>query len=294
MATLNFFFGQMLLQVPAHRIGFFVEMFNIKDYLLSKGFEEITEAAMVETLINPMANSIFDIQKTKTAKPSRDFINYFNDKEVRIQIKKMVFEGITPNHPDLIDYSFECSEINQHRFAKTLELLLAYLSVKELKAFSASFGVKIKNAPHGGDFDCIANFRNELIYFEAKSGNIRNIQPATIQRFLDRHSFLAPQASILFLDYEGGEGSLDQLIVQFKNKSIGSRTIEFIRKVVDGSRKFYVIESDILIVDIHNDGNILSNLRLAMQYIHRYNSFQKNLIFHLIKPEQLGYRSIVL
>jgi hypothetical protein len=294
MATLNFFFGQSYIPIPSLRTGYFIEMFNVKDFLLSKGFEEITEATMNETLINPAVNQIFDIQQTKTAKPSWDFIQYFNLKEVRNQIKKMVFEGVRPSHEELFNYIFERSEINQIRFAKTLELLLAYLSVKELKALSASFGVKIKNAPHGGDFDCIANFRNELIYFEAKSGNVRNIQPSTIQNFLDRHCFLAPQASILFLDFEGGESKLDELITQFKNKSVGLRTIEFIRKVKDGSKKFYVIESDILILDIHNDGNILSNLRLAMQYIHRYSAFQKNMMYNLIKPEQLGYKSIVL
>jgi hypothetical protein len=43
-----------------------------------------------------------------------------------------------------------------------------------------------------------------------------------------------------------------------------------------------------------NDGNILSNLRLAMQYIHRYNAFQKNIMYNLIKPEQLGYKFLVL
>jgi hypothetical protein len=293
MATLNYFFGHNLT-VPAIRTGNFIEMFNIKDFLLSKGFEEISEAQMTETLINPAANDIFDVQKMKTVKPGWDFIEYFNLKEVRTQIKRMVYEGTPATHPKLLNYSFQCSEINQNRFSKTLELLLAHLSIKELKALSASFGVKIKNSPQGGDFDCIANFRNELIYFEAKPGNVRNIQPSTIQNFLDRHNFLAPQASILFLDFEGGENKLDELMTQFKNKSVGNRTIKFFRKVIDGTKKFYVIESDILIVDIHNDGNILSNLRLAVQYLHRYNAFHKNTMHNLIKPEYLGYRSIVL
>jgi len=161
-------------------------------------------------------------------------------------------------------------------------------------ALSASFGVKFKHTPHGGDFDCKANFRNELVYFEAKSGDINNIKPATIQNFLDRHNFLAPQASILFLDFEGGENKLDEIVRRFINVPIGMRTIEFIRKVTDGSKRFYIKESDILIVDIHNDGDILSNLRLAMQYIHRYNAYHKNTMHNLIKPEYLGYKSIVL
>jgi hypothetical protein len=293
MATLNYFFSHQL-SVPGIRTGNFIEMFNVKDYLLSKGFEEISESQMTETLINPETNKIFDVAQMHTVKPGWDFIEYFNLKEIRTEVKKMIYEGIKPIHSNLANYIFECSEMNQYRFSKTFELLLAYLSIKELKALSASFGVKIKNAPSGGDYDCIANFRNELIHFEAKSGSIRNIQASTIQNFLDRHYFLAPQASILFFDFEGGEHKLDELIVQFKNKVIGSRGIEFIRKVVQGSRKFYIIESNILIVDIHNDGNILSNLRVAMQYIHRYNAFYKNAIHNLIKPEDLGYSSSVL
>ena len=42
----------------------------------------------------------------------------------------------------LFDYMFECSEISQTRFAKSLELLLAYLFIKELKALSACLEVK--------------------------------------------------------------------------------------------------------------------------------------------------------
>jgi hypothetical protein len=54
--------------------------------------------------------------------------------------------------------------------------------------------------------------------------------------------------------------------------------ISLLRKVTVGTQKFYVIAPDIIVVDIHK-GNILSNLRLAMQYIHRYNAFNKNIYF---------------
>lgn len=294
MATLNYFFSHQLTAAMRIRAGNFVESFNVKDFLLSRGFEDINEGSIEETLFNIEANKIFDLQLMKTAKPRWNFIEYFNQKEIRNQVKKMIYDGILPTSEILKDYHFERSEINQMRFSKTLELLLAYLAIAELKALSASFGVKIKNAPSGGDFDCIANFRNELIYFEAKSGNINNIKTSTIQNFLNRHFFLAPLASILFLDYEGGDNKLDSLITQFKNQNIGTRKIEGIRKIFSGTKKFYAIESDVIIIDIHNDGNILSNLRLAMQYIHRYNAFQKNTMYQLIKPEYLGYQSIVL
>jgi hypothetical protein len=293
MASLNRFWP-VIQTLPVYRIGSTIDTFSVMNYLLSKGFEQIEECIMEDTLISPDVSDVFNMQIEKNFTPSKNFIKYFNKKEVRVQVKKMVYEGIQPTHPDLSRYRFEKSENNQYRFAKTLELLLAYLAIDELKALSASFGVKIKNAPDGGDFDCLAVFRDEIVYFEAKSGNVNNIAESSILNFLKRHTFLAPKASILFIDFEGGESKLDQFVRQFINASVGSRTIESIRKVSEGTKKFYVMESDVLIVDIHNDGDILSNLRLAMQYIHRYNAYQKNVLFNLIKPETLGYKSTVL
>jgi hypothetical protein len=293
MASLNRFWP--VLQIaPAYKVGSSVETFNIINYLLSRGFEGIEEAKLEETLICSEVSDVFNMLIERNFTPSVNFIKIFNKKEIRVQVKKMVYEGILPSHPDLVRYHFLKSGSNQFRFGKTLELLLAYLAIEELKAFSASFGVKIKHAPDGGDFDCIAVFRDDLIYFEAKSGNVNNISTSSIFSFLKRHVFLAPRASILFIDFEGGENSLDQFVRQFLNAPIGHRVIETIRKVKDGTKKFYAVEGDILIVDIHSDGDILSNLRLAMQYIHRYNSFQKNVMYNLIKPEYLGYSSSIL
>lgn len=127
MATLNYFFSHQLTPAMRVRAGNFVELFNVKDFLLSRGFEGISEGSIDETLFNIDANKIFDLQLRKTAKPRHDFIFYFNQKELRNQVKKMIYEGVHPTSALLNDYYFERSEINQRRFSKTLELLLAYL-----------------------------------------------------------------------------------------------------------------------------------------------------------------------
>lgn len=57
------------------------------------------------------------------------------------------------------------------------------------------------------------------------------------------------------------------------NTPVGNRTIELIRNVSEGAKKFYILESDLLVVDIHNNGDILSNLRLAMLFIYLFNAF---------------------
>jgi hypothetical protein len=194
------------------------------------------------------------------------------------------------------DYVFSASTDNEKRYSNTVELLIAYLCVKELRALSASYGVKVKNAPDGGDFDCLANFQHSLFHFEVKSGSIKNIDGTALQCFLNRHSFLSPNASVLFLDYQGGNKTdLDNLILKFKNLQVGSlRKITRIIKVTDGTKKFYTLEGDLIVVDLHNNEDILSNLRSAVQYFHRYNSFSNTMTYNLINPADMGYNSIEL
>jgi hypothetical protein len=137
-------------------------------------------------------------------------------------------------------------------------------------------------------------FQNQLVYFEVKSGKAENIKSDTLQHFLSRHNFLAPHFSVLFVDYEGGKDKLDPFVTQFRNLKIdGENKIYLLRKVTIGSQKFYVIAPDIIVVDMHR-GSILSNLRLAMQYIHRYNAFSKNMSFLKIPPDFLGYEYVEL
>lgn len=292
MATLNYLFPALNIGRPDNWTGTMIKIFSVKDTLLSKGFEDIEEAEIEETLINKEANIGFD--KAANGTFTWEFVELINDKEFRIQLKKMIYEGILPLRADVQKYFIEATSANQLRFTKTIEFLIALLCIKELKALSASFGVKIKNSPHGGDYDCIAIFQNSIFHFEVKSGNATNIKNDTIIAFLERHNFLTPTASILFLDYEGGTNKLDDLVRQFKNQLIGKRRIDCVRKISHRNKKFYAVGNDVLIVDIHSDGNILSNLRLAMQYIHRYNAYLKWMTLDLVTPDLFGYESIVL
>lgn len=267
--------------------GNLIEIFNITNTLLSKGFESVSEEVIESTLLGESANHFFSDRKTAFVARQR-FIKFFNDKNFRNEIKKRIYTGAISNDESASQYDFEKSEVNELRFTKTVELLIAFLCVKELKAYSASFGVKINGTPHGGDYDCIANFQNLLVYFEVKSGKKENISSETLQCFLDRHNFLAPHFSVLFMDYEGGIDKLDEFVRQFRNLKVGSNRVTVMRKILSGTQKFYVIASDVIVVDIHK-GSILSNLRLAMQYIHRYNAYNKNMSYINIPPNFLGY-----
>ncbi|OQP47943.1 hypothetical protein [Niastella populi] len=250
---------------------------------------------MDETLIDSSASDVFkNPEFTKIFQVKTDFINAFNEKSFRVELKKVIFNGELSSNQLLNSYAFEKSAKNELKFAKTLELLVAYLCVKELKAYSASFGVNIKGSPSGGDFDCIANFYNDPIYFEIKSGQVQNTHENVLHNFIDRHLFLAPYASVLFFDYSGGKDKLDQIILKLKNKNLGVNKIDTIYKVVDGSRKFYSLINNIIIVDIHESGDMLINLRSAMQYLHRCRAYQVNMMFSPINPNALGYKVTIM
>jgi len=240
MATLNHF---LLRGKPAKRRLNIIDIFNIEDLLLQRGFEDVTEGVMERTLLDSKANPRFsrDINNTPNYEVSDDFIEKFKQREFRLRIRNMVFgSSNVPSEKQPVDFSFEASSSNQKRYSNTVELVFAYLCVKELRALSASYGVKIANAPSGGDFDCLANFQNSLFHFEIKSGDIKNINKKVLQCFLDRHNFLSPNASVLFLDYQGGSKTqIDNLILRFSNLKIGNiRTVTEITKIIKGIKNF--------------------------------------------------------
>ncbi|MCU7548144.1 hypothetical protein OCK74_03420 [Chitinophagaceae bacterium LB-8] len=296
MATLNYFLQRGKPNKDQLNI---IDIFNVKDLLSQRGFECTSEGEIEDTLLDKKANPKFarDSNYIPNWQVFEEFIEKFCQKKFRLFVRDMIFGNTSAISPsETSDYVFKASAENEKRYSNTVELLMAYLCVKELKALSASYGVKVKNAPDGGDFDCLANFQNSLFHFEVKSGSVKNIDETTLRCFLNRHTFLSPNASVLFLDYKSGnKNNLDDLILKFKNLKLDSiRRIRRINRIKDGSNKFYTLGGDLIIVDLHNNENILSNLRSAVQYFHRYNSFSNTMTYHKINPENMGYESTKL
>lgn len=291
MVTINNFlqFGK-----PSKRQLNTIDLFNVVDFLYQKGFEDITEESIESTLIDESANKKFC--RDSNYEPDRaifiDFIEKFKKKSFRLAVRNEIFDKSFSAISNS-DYSFTSSRDNEKRYSNTVELLIAYLCVKELRALSASFGIKIKNSPDGGDFDCIANFQNSLFHFEIKSGDIKNLKKDILMKFLKRHRFLSPNASILFLDYEGKSSlPMDDFVLKFKDIKIGGlQTVSSIHKISKDGKRFYMIDGDIMVVDLYHRGEILPNLRAAMQYFHKYNSHIRTMASQIIKPEHIGYVS---
>ena len=173
----------------------------------------------------------------------------------------------------------------QRRYGKTFELLLAYLCIEELGALSAGFGITIAGAPQGGDFDCVASFRDMLLYMEVKSGE--RLKREHIERFVQRHCFLHAELSILFVDYEG----INEEIIRSANgiAIYDSYVINHIRKLERNNTVFYTLEPDVVIVDLHKSGNVTENIRSVLRYYWGYQSLVRRMEYEMINPRQLGY-----
>lgn len=267
-------------------------LFNIPDALHNRGFIVKEEEGWKATLLGKHKGLILeDANNTKNAV---EFLKKFNEKEFRNKVREQV-SGKSEDWLSVsdLDIFFEANGDNEQRFSKTVELLTAYQCIKDLRALSASFGVKIKSAPYGGDYDCIANFQHHIVNFEIKSGSVWNISQDSIKSFLERHSYLCPELSILLLDYDGLE---DVFII---DKFFGVEVDEFNRVdkitkfTVDG-KAIYVLNSTIVIVQISNSGDILSHMRAALKYYFRYRNWQLRSDYRLMRPEYLGISGEIL
>ena len=302
MATLNHFLQR---GTPKRWQLNIIDIFNIPDTLAQRGFQVSSECSLDETLISTKVNPLFNDSTEEGRKICKDFLEAFNSKKNRILLREIIFEGASKKFPinSLISLTFEASGDNTMRYAKTMELLLAYLCVKDLKAFSAASGLKISGAPTGSDFDCIANFQNTLFYCEVKSGSVLNISRDELKQFIARHNFLAPEASILFLDYEGGNSNvIDELINKFSGlENVRLNHLTYIRKAVKiekDKKKFYMLSDDLIVVDLGKNGDIVSNLRAVMEFVHRKRQYRPDTTFNPnFEPPQpilLGYKSTLL
>ncbi|MCJ7547161.1 MAG: hypothetical protein MUP30_10130 [Deltaproteobacteria bacterium] len=84
-------------------------------------------------------------------------------------------------------------------FGPTLEWFIAQMFQREF-ASPATYGVRFKETPSGGDYDVIALWEGQLIYVEIKSSPPRGIERGEIGSFLARISDLLPDIAFLFND----------------------------------------------------------------------------------------------
>jgi hypothetical protein len=84
-------------------------------------------------------------------------------------------------------------------FGGTLEWYVARVLGREFGC-AATWGLRIRGAAHGGDYDVIACAEGSVIYVETKSAPPRQIVQAEVGAFLDRIDTLRPQLALFLVD----------------------------------------------------------------------------------------------
>jgi len=261
-----------------------LELFSMSNILSQRGFNYIAESKLSDTLLDGNLDKRFDRENKNTFKEnSTVFLNKLSEKNFRLKIRDMIYNS---SNEEVDGYKFNSNESIKIKYSKTIELLFSYLSMVELKALSSSFGVKIENTPNGGDYDCLINMNNSIINFEVKSGNISNIDDKDLQCFLDRHNFLSPELSILFLDFQ-------KISYEIISKFLGLKldNYNFIKKIIKIKSEdisLFIIYPNIFVIDLSNNGNILSNVKSAIKFYYKINNAYKKKTFDLLSPKELG------
>ena len=266
------------------------DIFDFADALRQRGLIGVRDSDVDATLVNSGANAAFTAEPSARRAQLKNFLAAFASKEYRKKLRMHIYDGkAAPICPEMGALEFSGSGMQQ-RYARTFEMLLAYLSVEELGSLSAGFGVHIEGAPEGGDFDCIASFRDMLLYLEVKSGE--QLKRHHIERFVQRHCFLHAHLSVLFVDYQG----IDEALVRSAAgiRLYDSYNIDRILKLERGKEVFYTLEPNLVLVDLHRSGEVLTNIRSVMRYHWGYEALVRRMNYHIVEPEQIGYTTTVL
>lgn len=84
-------------------------------------------------------------------------------------------------------------------FGDTFEWFVAQIFRREFGAPTA-WGIRARNARHGGDYDVVALVEGAFVYVEVKSSPPKHIEPREVNAFLDRVEDLRPRMAIFIED----------------------------------------------------------------------------------------------
>lgn len=269
-------------------------IFNVKDSLQQRGFVVRAEGVLDATFLSKHFNTAFDLGGSAGRAFGKRLFSEFDKRSFRIELRKNIEEGKSGEFAlDGHNIPFVANDATFRRYTDTMEALVAYQCVTELRALSASFAVHVEGAPDGGDYDCIANFQNDLYVFEVKTTKKGASDQAQIKAFLARHDFLSPNASVLFFDYMGIRPAA--VVQQFQGLPIGPhRRVERILQVELDGKTIYAIDSDIIVIDIAKSGDFLPNLRVAKKYLARLVAASTRDFFSQVHPRDLGLAGEIL
>lgn len=234
------------------RRGFEVILKNPTEYLffppgLEAGFED-----ELYGMLRKYSFRIFirDVIKNKKSFSAEDLLKYSTRQWVDEYIGFLMKKGV-----------IEDSEHGRYRlraeavfsFGDTLEWFAANVFEREFSS-PALWGVRLKGANFGGDYDVIAAVEGRLVYVEVKSSPPKNVEEAEVAAFIKRTEALKPSLAIFL---EDTRLRMKDKIVPFFESILRDRTVERVEEEV------FTIGGKIYIANSKPD--MIGNLALCLK-----------------------------
>jgi hypothetical protein len=137
-----------------------------------------------------------DVIRYRDLMSIKDLQKYCSENTARRYLKLLVkWNIVTPEDDE--HYRMVPEGINS--FGDTFEWFIAQVLIREFFCPTA-WGIRIREAPTGGDYDVISSVEECLLYIEAKSSPPKHIDSNEVSAFLDRIEDLRPHFSIFLED----------------------------------------------------------------------------------------------
>jgi hypothetical protein len=264
-------------------MGSFRELFSVKNILLSRGFEVVQEDGMDNLLIKE--HGLYDEVWTLV-------YNIYYDTKERTELKQYLYKKIYPTSQNVLKLIEYPKFVNEYpRFDKTFEWFAGELMITKFAAFSASFGITVKDilrnstSTPSGDYDALIVLRDtNLAYYECKAGSFDSDQ---ILKCYERMLSLNCQYSILFCIEDIDQ---EKIIWDTKRVKIPVVNLHSLNKIhIKGRQQDIVYDlSNCYIIDM--TGNIENKIRTVL----RVNAAKINSQHNSVQPnneilKMLGY-----
>lgn len=196
-----------------------------------------------------------------------ELYKYMNQKSNREAMQKAIQQAQKIKMP--FDITLDYDAKSEIKYSKTFEWYVAQILINEFHFYSAGFGLKIKDAPNGGDYDVIGVSQFHVVHIECKSGNAANITKENVENFIKRSQFLNAEISIMYTDRKrvnSGQGKFrfNDIFKSFPGFTDGT-PVYSINPKGSSVRVYHPRALPMFIVDCGSStGSAVENIRLAI------------------------------
>jgi len=180
------------------RRGFKTLSFNPAEYLIfpsdmDRAFEE-----SIYELLKKYSFRIFirDVIKNRKSFSIENLLKYSTREWVERYLDFLLKRGVVE---DIGDEKYRLKSTTVFSFGDTLEWFIAKVFEREFSS-PALWGVRLRGAKAGGDYDVITSVEGRIVYVEVKSSPPKNVEEYEVASFLKRVEELKPDVAIFLED----------------------------------------------------------------------------------------------